>query len=69
MADGLGEEHSAEVQKIVDKVFKLYALMAQQEWLPWGGELLFSDLQKAVKHEVQEAEARQQMEEEAGEIA
>jgi alpha-mannosidase len=69
MVDGLSEECSAEVQKIVDKVFELYAPMAQRQWLLWGGELLFSDLQEAVEREGWEAEAKRWMEEEAAEEA
>jgi hypothetical protein len=63
MVDGLGKEHSAEVQKIVDEVFELYALMARPEWLSWGSELLFSDLQEAVECELRELEAKRRLEE------
>jgi hypothetical protein len=58
MVDTLGEEWSAEVQKVVDEVFKVYAPMVRPEWLSWGGELLFSDLQEAVERELRELEAK-----------
>jgi hypothetical protein len=64
MADGLGKERSAEVQKLVDKVFELYTPMARPEWLSWGGELLFSDLQEAVERELRELEVKRRLEEE-----
>jgi hypothetical protein len=69
MADGLGEERSAKVQKIVDEVFELYAPMARPEWLSWGGELLFSDLQEVVERELRELEAKQRLEEKEKEAA
>jgi hypothetical protein len=59
MADGLGEERSAEVQKVVDEAFELYSPKAWREWLSWGGDLLFSDLQELVERELREAEAKQ----------
>jgi hypothetical protein len=42
MADGLGEERSAKVQKVMDEAFELYTPKARCEWLSWGGDLLFS---------------------------
>jgi hypothetical protein len=69
MANSLGEEHRPIVQKVVDEVFNLFAPMARHKWLPWGGELLFSDLQEAVEWEVWEVEVKRRMEEEAAEEA
>jgi hypothetical protein len=69
MADGLGEERSLEVQKIVNEVFEISVLMARCEWLSWGSKLLFPDLQETVDHELREVEEKRRMEEEATEIA
>jgi hypothetical protein len=69
MADSLGEERGPVVQKVVDEVFNLFAPMARHEWLPWGGELLFPDLQEAVEREVREVKVKRRMEEEAAEAA
>jgi hypothetical protein len=68
MADGLGEERGPIVQKVVDDVFNLFAPMARREWLPWGGDLLFSDLQEEIEREVHEAEAKRRMDEEQAEV-
>jgi hypothetical protein len=43
--------------------------MARREWLSWGGELLFPDLQDEVEREEQEAEGKRQMEEQEAEGA
>jgi hypothetical protein len=68
MANGLGEEHGPIVQKVVDDVFNLFAPTAHSEWLPWGGDLLFSDLQEEIEREVREAEAKRWMDEEQAEV-
>jgi hypothetical protein len=68
MADGLGEERRPIIQNVMDKVFDLFALMACREWLSWGRDLLFSNLQEEIEREACEAEAKGQMEEEQIEI-
>jgi hypothetical protein len=68
MADGLSEECGPVVQNVIDEVFNLFVPMAHREWLSWGRDLLFSDLQEEIEQEVHEAEAKQQMEEEQVEI-
>jgi hypothetical protein len=67
MADGLGKKWSLEVQKIVNEAFELFAPMVHPEWLLWSSELLFSDLQEAVKCELWEVEEKQWLEEEEAE--
>jgi hypothetical protein len=59
----LGEEWGSNIQKVVNEVFNLFAPKAHCEWLPWGGKLLFSDLQEEVEREIREAEAKRQVEE------
>jgi hypothetical protein len=49
MADGLGEEHGPAIQKVINEAFDLFALMACHEWLSWGSDLFFSDLQEEVE--------------------
>jgi hypothetical protein len=69
MADALGEEREPSIQKVVDKVFGLFVPMARREWLSWGGDLLFSDLQDEIECEEEEAKARRRMvEQEAEEV-
>ena len=53
----MGDECSEKVQVLVNKVFALFAPLAQCEWLPWGSELLFTDLQEWVEREEREKEA------------
>jgi hypothetical protein len=69
MANALGEECKSAIQTVINEVFGLFALMARHEWLSWGGELLFPDLQDEVEQEEQEAEAKRQMEEQEAEGA
>jgi hypothetical protein len=68
MADALGEEREPSIQK-VNEVFGLFALMARREWLSWGGDLLFLDLQDEIEHEEEEAEVRRWMVEQEAEEA
>jgi hypothetical protein len=63
LADALGEERGSNIQKVVDEVFNLFTPKACHKWLPWGGELLFSDLPEEVEREICEAEAKRQVEE------
>ena len=53
----MGEERSEKVQALVNEVFALFVPLARCDWLMWGGELLFADLQEQVEREEQEAEA------------
>jgi hypothetical protein len=47
------------VQEVVEEAFMLFMPLVHQEWLSWGGELLFSDLKEQVEHEErEEKEAR-----------
>jgi hypothetical protein len=68
LALDLGEECDPAVQDIIIKVVKLFKLLAHCEWLEWGGELLFSELQDEVACEEREAaEAKAWAEAEAAE--
>ena len=46
------------MQKVVDEVFEVFKLLAHQEWIVWGSDLLFTDLHEEVAREEAEEEAR-----------
>jgi hypothetical protein len=56
--DGLGEARLSAIQKLIDEVIELLGPMAHREWLPWGGEILFSGLREDVDREEREAEEK-----------
>ena len=71
LADSVGKEWSEKVQALVNEVFALFVPLAWHDWLSWGAELLFMDLQEQVEREECEAEAArvQEQEEEARRVA
>jgi hypothetical protein len=54
LANSLGEERGQAVQEVIKEAFVLFAPLARQDWLSWGGELLFSDMKEQVEREEQE---------------
>jgi hypothetical protein len=54
----LGEVRSSTIQKLVDEVIELLSPMAHREWLPWGGEILFSGLREDIEREECKAEKK-----------
>jgi hypothetical protein len=66
MADGLGEDRSEKVQKILCGVVKIFEPLARRGWLKWGAQFLFSKLQEVVEAEVRvEAEEKRRQADEA----
>jgi hypothetical protein len=44
MAENLGKERGPVVKGMMQEVMGAYVPLAHQEWLLWGGELLFPEL-------------------------
>ena len=42
----------------MDEVFEMFKLLAHQEWIVWGGDLLFTELREQVAKEEAEEEVR-----------
>lgn len=55
LAEGLEEDRSEAIQKIVDEACGLFAPLARREWVSWGGEVLFLDLAEELEREEKEA--------------
>ena len=45
----MGKDQLERVQGLVDKVFALFMPLLQCNWLSWGRELLFAELQEQVE--------------------
>ena len=58
LADNLVKEWDLSIQQVIDKVFKIFKLLAHHEWIPWGGNLPFTELHEEVAKEQAEEEAQ-----------
>jgi hypothetical protein len=64
LAESLSEERGPVVKGMMQEVVGAYAPLARREWLSWGGELLFPELQEEVEKEEREKEEARKCEEE-----
>jgi hypothetical protein len=55
LANGLEEERSEAVQRVVEEACELFAPLACREWISWGGKVLFLDLAEELEREEKEA--------------
>ena len=62
MAEDLGEERDATVQKVVDEVSEVFKPLARREWIAWGRALLFGELREELARQQAEDEARRALE-------
>jgi hypothetical protein len=51
MATDLGKDRDTTIQKVFNEVSNLFKPLAQREWLSWGGDLLFSEMQDKIERE------------------